>query len=270
MLRDWTASEKVNNISIGAEVLFTRLIMKADDFGAYHANVKLINAALFPLKDKITDSNISGWIKELQKYDLIELYSVENKNYLIIKEFGQRLRNMRNAFPRPLNDKLPPNAANDGQLAATRGETLPEVELEENSKRRESESEEESRLKMNAESEFFDLDFIKNKLLIFVWSQERYYVSENTSYNNAFQKFIDVNKIKPNDIIKGGVWRERYYKKRKELAEKYLLNIMRKDINECLDHYSTVNFKKGGEVIKNWESLLKGWLNKKPELGKLK
>lgn len=119
MLRDWTASESMDSLSAGAEVLFTRLIMKADDYGSFHGNVKLIKAALFPLKD-YTDAQVLGWVSECVRAKLVEGYNVDGRNFIRIINFGQRLRNMRNIFPQPA-DKSP-------QVAASFSECPPELE----------------------------------------------------------------------------------------------------------------------------------------------
>ena len=61
VLRDWTASEKMDKLSQGAEVFFTRLIMKADDYGLYYGNPKLLNSALFPLRE-YDNSQVLKWL----------------------------------------------------------------------------------------------------------------------------------------------------------------------------------------------------------------
>ena len=48
ILRDWTDSEPVNSLSVHAERLFVRLIMKADDYGRLTDHPKLLRAMLFP------------------------------------------------------------------------------------------------------------------------------------------------------------------------------------------------------------------------------
>lgn len=90
-------------LSPGAEVFFTRLIMRADDYGAFHAHPKLILSALFPLKD-YTIEMIEGWLLECIESDLIIKYKVDGKSYIQIENFGQRLQNMKKAFPRPENN----------------------------------------------------------------------------------------------------------------------------------------------------------------------
>ena len=36
MLRDWTQSEKIDELTIESERFFTRLIMKVDDYGCFY------------------------------------------------------------------------------------------------------------------------------------------------------------------------------------------------------------------------------------------
>lgn len=105
ILKDWTQSEKVNSISINAEVFFTRLIMKADDFGSFHGNPKLLKANLYPLRlDAVRDADISRWTTECEKAGLILIYTAFDKQYLRIIDFGQRLRSMRSKFPEPVSN----------------------------------------------------------------------------------------------------------------------------------------------------------------------
>lgn len=99
MLRDWTASDRIENLSFQAEVFFTRLIMKADDYGCFHANPKLLRANLFPLKSNVRDTDISRLVAECQKAGLIVIYESDGKKYLEIIEFGQRLRAKTRKYP---------------------------------------------------------------------------------------------------------------------------------------------------------------------------
>lgn len=104
IIRDWTDSERINNLSFQAETLFIRLMMKADDLGTYHANPKLIKAFCFPLKN-IRESDITRWLQELTSAGIIALYDADNKPYLHIINFGQRLRQVNPKFPQiPKNE----------------------------------------------------------------------------------------------------------------------------------------------------------------------
>jgi hypothetical protein len=120
ILRDWTDSELINELSWQAEVLFTRLIMKADDFGRFSANEKLIRSLCFPLKDGVRDADITRWLAECEQAGLIVVYHVNSKAVLAIRNFGQRLRQKRELYPPPPDDgQLADNCqANDGQMTA--------------------------------------------------------------------------------------------------------------------------------------------------------
>ena len=105
ILRDWTDSDKIDSLSSDAERFFTRLIMKADDFGYFHAHPSLIIAALFPLKiDKIDLEDVEQWIDECERSGLILTYTVNGRKYLQIKNFSQRLRIMTPKFPQPADE----------------------------------------------------------------------------------------------------------------------------------------------------------------------
>ncbi len=106
ILRDITDSEKVNKLSWQSEVLFYRLFMKADDYGSLYSNPKLIKGGLYPLKECIRETDIIRYLDELQKAELIILYQAENKGYLQILEFGQKLRRMVRKYPKPSESDL--------------------------------------------------------------------------------------------------------------------------------------------------------------------
>jgi hypothetical protein len=102
ILRDWTDSDKVKLIDAYTERFFTRLIMKADDYGCYYADQKLLKANLFPfLLDEVREADISRWMAACQKAGLIVLYEFNKKKYLQILEFKQRLDKARAKFPLP-------------------------------------------------------------------------------------------------------------------------------------------------------------------------
>lgn len=112
VLRDWTASDKIDSLSQGAEVFFTRLIMKADDFGFYHGGAKILNSTLFPLKD-YENKEVAGWLAECVAVGIIFKYSVDGKDYVQIIDFDQRLRQMKSKFPPPSVNCQ----SDDGQLS---------------------------------------------------------------------------------------------------------------------------------------------------------
>ena len=159
LLRDWTDSEAVNALDPAAERLFTRLLMKADDYGLYTADSMLLRANLFPrLIDQIREADITRWIAACEKAGLIRLYTIaanapttpqdsvraanagrsaqdrKGKTFLSIVNFGQRLRQRRLKYPLPpwieVDGDLPQLDSNSPQSAATRRKSRPEAEAE--------------------------------------------------------------------------------------------------------------------------------------------
>lgn len=125
MVRDWTDSDKVNLLSAQAERFFLRLIMKADDFGCYYGNPRLLKSNLFPLTEGLRDTDISRWTDECQKAGLIAVYEAAGKRYLEILDFRQRLRMKKRKFPvPPVTDK---RQTDDGHMPA---QCPPEGEVE--------------------------------------------------------------------------------------------------------------------------------------------
>jgi Meiotically Up-regulated Gene 113 (MUG113) protein len=100
ILRDWTDSENIHNLSCEAERFFTRLIMKADDFGRYLGNVRILKGHLFPLHDEITEDHIQNWLSECASNDILKVYIVDGKQYVEIKSFDQKgLKVRRTKYP---------------------------------------------------------------------------------------------------------------------------------------------------------------------------
>jgi hypothetical protein len=98
-------SEDINSLSPEAETLFYRLIVKADDFGCYHGNIKIVKSTCYPLKaDAIKDKQIADWLNELVKAGLIYLYTADDgRQYIkLVKwEKHQQKRATKPKFPLP-------------------------------------------------------------------------------------------------------------------------------------------------------------------------
>jgi uncharacterized phage protein (TIGR02220 family) len=101
-------SKKINSVSEGAEVLYYRLIVLADDFGRYHASPAVIKGKAFTLRKKVSESMIKARLGELWRLRLIDLYQAADEEvYLEIKRFEneQRFRadvRRRKDFPDPV------------------------------------------------------------------------------------------------------------------------------------------------------------------------
>src|SRR5258705_12401690 len=116
LIRDYTHSEKVQRLSTAAEVLFVRLLMKADVAGNFYANPELIKSLCFPLKTNVRTADIVRWLNELStsalstygpgkstsaNTALLRMYEVDGKPYLHIYGYGQKLKYAKEKFPRP-------------------------------------------------------------------------------------------------------------------------------------------------------------------------
>ncbi|MFQ5717499.1 MAG: hypothetical protein ACE5GQ_10425 [Nitrospinales bacterium] len=70
-----SGSESLAQCSIGANLLFDRLLTSTDDYGCFDARPPMIRGNLFPLMlDKINQSDITTWLKELEKTSCICLW----------------------------------------------------------------------------------------------------------------------------------------------------------------------------------------------------
>ena len=98
-------SKKVNTISEGAENLYYRLNINADDYGRYHAEPAIIKGQIYTLR-KISLKQIENRIQELFKVRLIKLYRNNGEPYLEIVDFEKHQtfksdRPKKAEFPEP-------------------------------------------------------------------------------------------------------------------------------------------------------------------------
>lgn len=123
VLRDWTDSKKVDKLSFQEEVLFVRLIMKADDYGNFNAEPHMVKSLCFPRKDGIRCNDISAWLSNLEATGLILTYQSNGDSFLHIKDFKQRLDRAKRKYPPEpsANDSLVID--NDPRAETKRNET---------------------------------------------------------------------------------------------------------------------------------------------------
>jgi len=126
MIRDgFLDSEKINALSPEAECFFVRLILCADDHGRFDGRELMLKSRMYPLKPKMTVNNINRLLTECIKMELLIKYESNNKPYLLIPEFNQRLRAKKSKFPDPPKNCL----TSDGHLQAGKNKML-ETETE--------------------------------------------------------------------------------------------------------------------------------------------
>lgn len=191
ILRDWTDSDKIDSLSSDAERFFTRLIMKADDFGYFHAHPSLIIAALFPLKiDKIDLEDVEQWIDECERSGLILTYTVNGRKYLQIKNFSQRLRIMTPKFPQPADEcqqpavNCPPETKRSRNEVEVEGNNIQAKNSEFGKQFSQTESLMENAMRT---AKAFNLDWQRERILDYL----RAYVNEMNAKQEVKPKFKD-------------------------------------------------------------------------------
>jgi hypothetical protein len=100
-------SERVNQLSVPAELFYRRLMSVADDFGRYSANLSALRSGCYPLRsDKVNDDEIRQWLRECIEADLVAIYEVRGSSYLEVLDFKQRTRIMRSKWPLRHNEAV--------------------------------------------------------------------------------------------------------------------------------------------------------------------
>lgn len=115
ILRDYTDSYRVAQLSAHAERLYVRIFQKADDFGRFFADAPLLRAQCLPVHTDVRDADIPRWLAECEKAGLLVVYTFRARKYLAVVEFKQRNRLRASKFPAP--EGMPANwePAFDGQ-----------------------------------------------------------------------------------------------------------------------------------------------------------
>jgi hypothetical protein len=191
ILRDWTCSDTINEISESAEIFFTRLIMKADDFGRFYGSPKILKAQLFPLKEYAFKS-IEKWRNECVSNGLIILYESDGKEYLEIKDFNQRLRLMKSKFPEPKNivSQMTVNCQSidgvKGKEEETETESETEVETKQKPKKKDADA-----------TEYLSFEKFNNQIVSFYWNEWTEY--KQTEHREKFKSIkteqLAINKL---------------------------------------------------------------------------
>lgn len=180
IIRDWTDSATMNKLGWQEEVLFTRLIMKADDYGNYFADTSLIKSLLFPRKDGLRNSDVERWLTNLKAADLIRIYPAKGDSFLHIVNFGQRLRQKKRTYPEPPDSILSADCQqldDNPPIETKRNET--EVETETKEKVRDNVAIKRSEiLKLEKEFSFEEINWMYDKLSAYKLSKGKKYKSD--------------------------------------------------------------------------------------------
>lgn len=94
-----------------AEVLFTRLMLVADDFGRFDGRVTVICRRCWP-NGGPDEVDVLERLTKLIEHKLVIAYEVEGKPFIYIPKFKQRTRTAKSKFPEPPTG----SQADDGQV----------------------------------------------------------------------------------------------------------------------------------------------------------
>jgi len=100
-------------LSAEEEVMFYRLLVVCDDYGYADARPAILKAQCFPLKESVTLAAIERWLQALAGKGLVARYRKDDKPYLAVNKWEQRVRS-RQRFPGPTEDGCLPI---DGHLS---------------------------------------------------------------------------------------------------------------------------------------------------------
>lgn len=114
-----TTSESLYSVSADAERLFWRLVVKADDYGLYYGNPRILSSMCFPL-DPPKDQKIVAWLNELVGAGMVGTYTDQEggKQYLKLLSWDkhQQTRAKKSKFPLPTSFDSVCNQANGKQV----------------------------------------------------------------------------------------------------------------------------------------------------------
>lgn len=130
-------SESLAEVSPDAERFFWRLVVKADDFGLYYGNPRILASMCFPL-DPPKEQRIRAWLAELVAGGMVGTYTSEEdgKQYLKLLSWDkhQQQRAKKSKFPLPTSFDSTCNQAKGNQVKSK----VPVNENENESEKRET------------------------------------------------------------------------------------------------------------------------------------
>ena len=93
-------SEAIARAGEPAEVLFTRLLLVADDFGRFDGRLTVICRRCWP-NGGPQEESVRERLKALAMHGLVVMYEADGKPYLFVPNFKQRSRATKSKYPPP-------------------------------------------------------------------------------------------------------------------------------------------------------------------------
>lgn len=98
------SSDRVDQLSDGAELFYRRLISVVDDYGRYYASPGTLRGACWPLRpERVTDEAVIEWLIQCSRVGLVQLYLSGRSRFLQVVDFKQQVR-AKSKFPDPDNN----------------------------------------------------------------------------------------------------------------------------------------------------------------------
>ena len=145
-------NQELGECSLGANLLFERILTKTDDAGRFYADPILINKLVFTARKDIKDRQISKWLEELANKKLIQLYVANNKKYLFFCNFHKYQQLRKDIKPKIF---FPEPPVTNTEQSVTNTEQSVDIRIEEN-------REEEKRIDIDTRT-FFDYFLLKTQ-----------------------------------------------------------------------------------------------------------
>jgi hypothetical protein len=113
-------SSAIDGLTPEEEVFFYRLLVVADDFGRMDARLPILKSRCFPLKDSVKIEKLDNWLQSIVRQGLAIRYQVEEKPYLQILKWEQRVRS-KSKYPSVDDGQLTDNCQTDDGLGKGKG-----------------------------------------------------------------------------------------------------------------------------------------------------
>jgi hypothetical protein len=105
-------STRFNACSFGAANLWLRILTLVDDFGRYDGRIQILHGHCFALRPDITQQDTAAFLAELQANRMVQVYTVDGREYVQLLEWNERKRVQKSKWPDPPAD-IPQQPAAD-------------------------------------------------------------------------------------------------------------------------------------------------------------
>ena len=118
-------SESIARCSTRAQDAFARMILYADNFGAFQINPAVMKGRLWPLRDDVAPEDIEQWLKEYEQQRMLKTWEQDGKRYGYFVSWPkfQRIRTeYKRTHPEPPGTNPPPPDGDPPRAAADGGD----------------------------------------------------------------------------------------------------------------------------------------------------